>query len=139
MLDHCARRDFAESQTVQVVSVDHALQRERQHVLIRCRRVRRVGTGERNPVAAEDRHATYGGKGAHSHDEVSSRDTVGASKSVSGGVSRLGCRMSLSEAADKSQRSPMARARIMAIPTQAAAQMASLTRQIAHFEVASRR
>src|SRR5471030_177436 len=117
MLDDGTCRDFAEPQAVQVVAVDHALQRRRQHVLIRCRRIRRVGAGERNPVAAEDRYATYSGKGAHSHDEISSRDTVGASGSVSAGMNCLERRMILHNATATSQRSSMARARIMAIPT----------------------
>jgi hypothetical protein len=35
MLDDSARRDFAQTQAVQVVAIDKTLQRERQHVLIR--------------------------------------------------------------------------------------------------------
>src|SRR5471032_766144 len=117
MLDDGACRDFAESQAVQVIAVDHALQRRAQHVLIRCRRIRRIGAGERNPVAAEDRYATYSGKGAHSHDEVSSRDTAGASRPVSAGMNCLEFRTILHNAMAASQRSSMPRARIMAIPT----------------------
>src|ERR1700709_1937738 len=107
MLDHRTCRDFTETQAVQVVSVDHTLQRGRQHVLIRRRRVRRIGAGERYPVAAEDGYATHGGKGAHSHDAISSRNTVGASGFVSAGVSCLEHRMIEYKA----------QARIMRIPT----------------------
>jgi hypothetical protein len=62
MLDDGAGRDFAQAFAVQVVAVDQALQRERQHVLIRRGRVGGVRAGKRNPVAADDGDAAHGGQ-----------------------------------------------------------------------------
>ena len=65
MLDDCAGDGVAQALALQLVAVDDAAERGREHFLVADAGVCAVSARERNPDAADDGDASYGGSNEH--------------------------------------------------------------------------